>query len=137
MIWDACSLSSTVAKSTPKWKVQRFGAQLVLLLLGKWEITNGAGVTKTAFEMDLFLVALIIWHLLDLLVPAVLTINTVTYLPCVYFSPSRTLPRVLYFGMQTYTDSKRWKMENKLGSDDVGVSVIKDFGTGMPQHNVY
>ena len=43
-------------------------------------------------------------------------LNTVIYLllslslsfsPCVYFSPRRTLPRVLNFCMQTYIDTKR------------------------------
>ena len=43
---------------------------------------------------------------------AVATINTVIFsLSCVYFSPIRTLPRVMNFCIQTYIAPKRWKMQ--------------------------
>ena len=49
---------------------------------------------------------------------AVTNINTVLSLSsqCVYFSPRRTLPRVLNFCMQTYIDPKRCRLQKKLGA---------------------
>ena len=81
--------------------------------LKNWPPQSSMTQYKTKYDKDLISVVetleqewTSVWEC-----PTINTVTSLSFSPCVYFSPRR----ILNFFVQTYIEPKRWKMQNKIG----------------------